>query len=433
MRRPVICRAAVLLLGLLFVSRAAHAQYIQNYFTPGVPGFENELGVTVVTRVRPLYEQPGIRFGDWVIHPSLSETMGYNSNILGVQNGPGSWLIETNPSLLINSDWARNAFGIQLSADNFRYPEQTEQNQTNWQAQIGGAYTIGRGNLEMSYGHLSLNEMPNEIGAPATTSPLPYTVDEVRTDYTFDLGRLKIIPYGEFQRWTFGSATLNGVSTDFGFRDRSVYQGGVTFRYELSGVTDLLLVTQGDTSQFVKQASGQPSLSSSGGLVMTGIDYQYSGLWRYQVLFGVVARTFAASQFKTEVTPIAQANVIWTPTGLTTVTASLVRAIEDPTTEATSGYYYNTAQLRVDHEYLRNVLLNVEGGVQNAQYFGGGTQNIYYAGAGATWLLNRWMRLSAQYTYSRGRSSTTPTTTGAATFTGPYNQNLILVGVNFGL
>jgi hypothetical protein len=416
---------------MLFVPAAGRAQYIPSYFSPGVPGYENDMGVTVVTRVRPLYEEPGIRFGDWVIHPDLDESTGYNSNILGLEGGPSSWVIETHPSLTINSDWARDAFGAAFSADNFQYPEASNQNETNWQAQIGGAYTIGRGNLEMAYSHLALNELPNQIGAPPTSAPLPYTVDDVRTNYTFDLGRLKIVPNFEYQHWSFGSTVFAGAETNFDFRNRSVYEGGVTFRYELSGRTNLLLVTQGNGSQFAAQPDGQPSLSSHGGLAMTGIDYQYSGLWRYQLLFGVAVRGFAAAQFKTQATAIAQANVIWTPTGLTTVTASLLRTIEDPTQEATSGYYYNAVQLRLDHEYLRNVLLDVEGGIQNADYFTGGTQNIYYAGGGATWLLNRWLRLSAHYQYSRGRSSTT--TIGETEFAGPYNQNLFLIGLRAGL
>jgi hypothetical protein len=149
-------------------------------------------------------------------------------------------------------------------------------------------------------------------------------------------------------------------------------------------------------------------------------------------------RSFAASQFKTRASPIAKAAVIWTPTGLTTVTGSVLRTIEDPTQEGSSGFNYTTAQLRVDHEYLRNVLLDGETGVENADYLqGGGTQTAYFAGGGVTWLLNRNLRLSAHYqftTQSSGHGTQTVGIPGVNGLTSSgYDQHLILLGLHFGL
>ncbi len=432
LNRTLAAPCAAVLVCLLLAPTNARAQYVPNYFSPGVPGYGEQMGVTVVTRVRPLYEQPGVRFGDWIIHPNLDESTGYNSNVLGLQGGPSSWVVETNPSLQINSDWSRDSLGAAFSADNLQYPGSPNQDETNWQAAIGGGYTIGRSDLQLAYAHLALHELPTDIGAPPSSTPLPYSVDDVRSDYTFDFGRLKITPNLEYQHWQFGSTTISGVTSDQAFRNRGVYQAGSAFRYELSGTTSLLLVTQAVSSQFVKQQPGLPSLSSNGGLVLTGIDYQYTGPWRYQLLVGAAVRSFTASQFKTQASPIAQATVIWTPTGLTTVTGSVLRTIEDPTVEATSGFNYTTAQLRVDHEYLRNVLLDVEGGVENADYFQGGTQTVYYGGGGATWLLNRWLRLSAHYQFTRGQG-TQSTTTATVLTSSPYSQNLILFGLHVGL
>jgi hypothetical protein len=430
--RGLGARCIAILAGLLLAPVGARAQYIPSYFSPGVPGYGEQMGVTVVTRVRPLYEEPGLRFEDWIIHPDLDESVGYNSNILGLSGGPSSSVVETNPSLTINSDWSRDSLGAAFSANNYQYPGSPKQDETDVQAAIGGGYTIGLSNLNLGYSHLALHELPTDIGAPPSSTPLPYDVDDVRSDYTFDLGRLKITPNLEYQHWQFGSTTIAGVTSDQAFRNRSVYQGGVTFRYELSGNTSLLLVTQGISSQFVTQQAGQPSLSSTGGLVLTGIDYQYSGLWRYQLLVGASVRSFAAAQFGTRVSPIAQATAIWTPTGLTTVTGNVLRTIQDPTAEATSGFNYTTAQLRIDHEYLPNVLLDVEGGVETADYFEGGTQTLYYGGGGATWLLNRWLRLSAHYQFSHGNGSQS-TTSGTTLTSSPYTQNLILFGLHVGL
>lgn len=425
--------------GALFPG-AAQAQYVPNYFPVGVPGYNQELGVNVVTRVRPLYEQPGVHAGSFIIRPNLDESAGYNTNVLGFRGGPGSPVFETNPSVSINSDWGRNALGANFSVDDLRYPDTPSQNQTNWTAAIGGGYTIGRSNLNVAYGHFSLHESATDIGAPPATTPIPYTLDDFRSDYTFDLGRLKITPNVEYSMYRYGSANILGVPSNQSFRDANVVQGGAAFRYELSNQRSLLMVLQGINSDFINQTPNTPSQSSTSGLAMAGLDYQYNGVWRYQLLAGFEVRDFAAAQFKTRIAPIAKAAAIWTPTGLTTVTGSLLRTIDDPTQQGNSGFTFTSAELRVDHEYRRNVLLNAETGVRLAEYFqNGGTQTQYYASAGVSWLINRHMRLTGQYTFTTQSGGGTVTPVGGASGvntlinSSAYNQNLFLVTLHLGL
>lgn len=417
---------------------AARAQYMPSYFPTGVPGYNQELGVNVVTRVRPLYEQPGVHAGSFIIRPNIDESVGYNTNVFGFRGGPGSPVIQSDASVAIDSNWTRNALGASFSVDDQRYPDTPKQNQTNWTAAIGGGYTIGRSNLDVAYGHFSRHENATDIGAPPATNPIPYTLDDFRTDYTFDLGRLKITPNAEFSIYRYGSTTILGVQSNQNFRDANVLQGGTAFRYELSEQRALLLVLQGINSNFVNKAPNTPSLSSNSGLAMGGLDYQYNGVWRYQLLAGVEVRSFAAAQFKTRIAPIAKAAVIWTPTGLTTLTGTVIRTIDDASQQGTSGFTYTAAELRVDHEYRRNVLFNAETGVRLAEFLqNGGTQTQYYASAGVSWLMNRNMRLTGQYTFTTqsGTGNVTPVgATGVNTLVnGSYTQNLFLLTLHLGL
>jgi hypothetical protein len=434
-----LARAAALTAGILG-ARGAHAQYVPNYFPAGVPGYGESLGVTVVSRVKPLYEEAGMRIGSFIIHGDLDESVGYNSNVLGFSGSPGSAVVETAPSISINSDWSRNALGASFSVDDQRYLNTASQNRTDWNAAIGGAYTIGRGDLTLAYSHANEHESPTDIGAPPTGTPIPYTDDDFRTSYTFDLGRVKITPNFEYSLYRFGTADVIGQPANQSFRDSNIAQGGAAFRYELSDQRSLLLVFQGINATYIHPQANQLSLNSTSGLVLAGIDYQYNGVWRYQFLAGVEARHFSASQFGTRVAPIVKAAVIWTPTGLTTVTGTLLRTLDEPIEEGTSGFTYNSAELRLDHELRRNVLLNGELGTKIAQYQqGGGTQTQYYASVGASWLLNRRMRLGLQYTFTRQNSSsgaenTTPLASNfGALINGDYSQNLIMVTLHVGL
>ena len=430
-----------LLLSRLVWPLAARAQYVPTYFPAGVPGYDQELGVTVVTRVRPLFQEQGIRAGSFIIRPDLDESVGYNSNVLGYSGGPGSPVIETAPSLSVNSDWSRNAIGASISADDQRYLNTPAQSFTNWNAALGGSYTLGRGDATVGYSHSVQHESPTDIGAPPTATPIPFTVDDVRTSATIDLGRFRITPNVEFSAYRYGTADVIDQPANQAFRNSDVIRGGAAIRYELSEQRALLLVLQGIDSNYINQQPGAVSMSSTSGLVLGGIDYQYDGLWRYQLLAGLEVRSFAAANFSTRVAPIAKATAIWTPTGLTTVTGTLLRTLDEPVEEGTSGFTYSSAELRVDHEYRRNILLNGELGTRLAEYQqGGGTQIQYYASAGVTWLLNRRMSLNGQYSFTvqnvaSGSSSSVnvPAVLARSGFDGNYNQNVFTVTLHIGL
>jgi hypothetical protein len=182
---------------------------------------------------------------------------------------------------------------------------------------------------------------------------------------------------------------------------------------------------------------GQPSNNSDSALVLAGIDYQSKSVWRYRLLVGVEVREFAASQFPTRTAPIAEGSVIWQPTELTTVTGSLSRLIEDPQSAGSNGYVLTQAQLTVDHELRRDIILEARGGIQFVQYLQGGDQTNLTAGVSADWLINRNMRLSVGYdiTKQTSVSSSSSNTTGStlATTTGQFNQQIAGVTLHFAL
>jgi hypothetical protein len=414
----------------------AYAQYVPNYFPAGVPGFDQELGVTVVQRVRPLYEESGLRAGSFIVHADLDQTVGYNSNVFGYAGAAGSPTIETAPSLSINSDWSRNALGASISMDDYRYLGASSQNVTSWNAALGGAITIGRSDLAVAYSHASLSESPTDIGAPPSATPIPYTIDDFRTDTTIDLGRIQITPNFDYSLYRYGTAAVIGQPSNQSFRDSNVARGGAAVRYQLSDQRSLLVVMQAIDSDFINPQPDTPSLSSTSALVMGGLDYQYDGLWRYQVLAGMEVRNFAASGFATRAAPIAKATVIWTPSGLTTVTGTVLRTLDDPVEEGSSGFTYSSAQLRVDHEYRRNILLNGEIGVRLVNYLqSSGNQTQPYVSVGATWLMNEHMHLTGQYTYTNesASGSTVNAATNTALFSGNYNQSLVTLNLHLAL
>ncbi len=438
------------------VSPGAHAQYVENYFPTGVPGFDRDQGVTVLSRLRPLYQEPGVRLGAYTVNARLDENVGYDSNILGVNGGPSGGFVRTSPSVSAISNWSRNRFGISVSADNYSYFSASQLNYTNYNASVGGAYTIGRHDLNIGYSHFRQHELGTDIGAIATTTPLPYDVDAVRADYTIEAGRFSFVPNVDVRLFQFGNAAVIGQPTNQNFRDRTVVVGGVTTRYSLSDQRGLLLVLQGINSHYIRPQDQQTSNNSKSFLALAGIDYQATGLWRYRLLAGIEVRDFAASQYGTRTAPIAEANVIYTPTGLTTLTGYVRRQIEDVQSEGTAGYTFTTTGIVVDHELQRNVLLQGRGGFQAAEFFQStGTTTSYTLGGGVNWLVNRRLRLSADYDFTQQSGPGSTTVVGSQIVTTPlsssqqlitpvgqtlntlttgnYNRNVLLFGIHLAL
>ncbi len=453
-RRRLSCIGVGLL--ALGVSPGARAQYVENYFPTGVPGFDRDQGVTVLSRLRPLYEEPGVRLGAYTINARLDESVGYDSNILGINNGPSSGFVRSAPSIIANSNWSRDRLGISVSTENYTYFSAPQQNYTNYNISIGGGYTIGRHDLNIGYSHFRQHELGTDIGAVATTTPLPYDVDAVRADYTIEAGRFSFVPNIDVRLFQFGDAAVVGQPTNQSFRDRTVVLGGVTTRYELSDQRSILVVIQGINSHYIRPQAQQASNNSKSALFLAGIDYQATGLWRYRLLAGVEVRAFASSQYGTRTAPIAEANVIYTPTGLTTLTGYVRRQIEDVQSEGTAGYTFTTTGLVVDHELKRNILLQGRGSFQAAEFFQStGTTTSYTLGGGVNWLVNRRVRLSADYDFTQQSGPGNVTVVGTQVLntplgsgqqlgagfgsqlntltTGNYNRNVLLFGLHLAL
>ncbi|MGI4955796.1 MAG: outer membrane beta-barrel protein [Janthinobacterium lividum] len=394
------------MLGACTGSAAASAQNLEQYFPAGVPGYGNNPGVTVLSRSREEYVTSGIRVGGIILRPDAQQEIGYNDNVIGTTQAAGSPLVETRASLHADTDWARNSLSASVDVDNQVYTSLRNENLTNWSASMAGRYDLGRDSASLSYTHFNLNQSPSGINSYGLGTPIPFSVEDVRVSYTAPFGRFSLSPNFEATTYRFGSGIVSGNLVDQGFRNRVTLQGGVTARYELSTGRNLLVVVNDYTNNYTSTPTGQPTRDNTGVEALAGLEYSANGVFRYRILAGFENHVYRNSAYRSRNVPVAQGSVVWTPTGLTTVTATALRRIEESNDDTTGGFTFNTGQVVVDHEYLRNILLQGSGGVQYAQYEqGGGTQTIYTAGAGATWLINRNMRLTARYDFSSSSSS----------------------------
>lgn len=420
--------AGIVAVAPILLPRAAQAQQpdrylLDQYFGQGTPGYGQEMGTTVLSRARPQYDPLGVRVGDFIVRPEVDESVGYNSNFIGQVPPQASFFEETNAVLRFNSDWARNSLGGEVTVTDTRVPSIPNQANTQWTASLGGTYQIGTDILTVAASHLNLYESPTALDVTSFnrpgvlySAPIPFTMNDVRVSYAADFGRITLTPDFDYTNLTFSNAPLYGlngfvipppvngfvlgVPTTQSYRDRNLYEAGLTTRYEFAPLRDALLIVRDTSIQYVSSAQiFGPNRSGNALEALAGLDYASSAVWRYRVLAGYELRQF--SNYGSHAAPIFEATVIWQPTGLTTVTGRGLRTIEDAADENLAGYVYTSGRLEVDHELRRNILLTGYGSIQHADYLqsNGGNETFYGTGAAVTYLLNRHVHVALSYDF----------------------------------
>ena len=381
------------------------------------------IGEQVVPRVADQYASPGVRAGSFVIRPNFQEGIGYNSNVEGFSRGPGSSFASSVGSLDVRSDWSRNSVYMQASVDDRRYLDLPNQSFTNWTAGVGGTVDVGRNQIGLSYSHLNLTQTPDSLNAITVLFPVAFRVDAVRLSYTIPTsGRLTFTPEIDVTRYDFDNYVTGGQLVSEAFRNRVVFQGGLTTSYALAPRENLLFVVRGTHISYLDEVPNLPRRDSNGGAALVGVDFPAIGSnFQFRVLAGYQVREYVKTVYGSLNSPIVEASVTWTPTRLTTVTLQGRRDIEDAADDNIAGYTYSALRLGANHELRYNVIVGGHVELQRADYQStklnlpssttstalsglneaGTSQNIYNAGATVSWLLNRNMKLGVTYDITR--------------------------------
>jgi hypothetical protein len=416
-------------------SVSARAQGITLDFPAGNAGYDQQYGVTVRTRLRSLYDETGIQLGAFNIHSDIDQSFLYNSNVLG-SSGSGSFVSNSAAAVSAQSLWPRDSLAASVGVAHSHYFS-LPLDYTDYNAGLSGGYTIDRDLLAAAYSHQSYHTIGGKIATTSSSTPMLDQVDTARLSYTVRRYEVSISPELIASAYRFGPATVLGVPISQGFLNRNVIAAGATTRLPTAGTTDIVIVVRALDSQFLSRQAGQPSNNSTSALILAGLDYQPDGPWRYQLLVGGEIRSFAAHQYATRTSPIVQGNVIWTPTGLLTLTTTVSRTIDDPQSGGTNGYVLTHAMLRADYELQPNILLNGHVQLQYAEFLqGNANQTSINAGGGLNVLVSQRARLALAYDYTHQSSGNVLTAMGSnlsARTSGSFSQNLISLTLHLGL
>ncbi len=380
------------------ISSRASAQLLERYEPSGIPGYPDWFTDGVQPSADTGYEPLPVKAGALQVDPVLSESAGYDSNVVNSEHPAGSATIETAPAVHAGTNWARNAIDLSLSADDVRYLDSPQDSYTGWAASAGGRLDIDDNHATLAFTHATVFNLPTEIGTFGFLRPVETSIEDGRVSYQWQFGRFEIAPSLDIADYVNSGG---GVPSDQVKRDdRIAYTATLALHYALSDSASLILIGSDTEARFGFTQLGTPSLNFSDASVLAGIDVHPQGVLRYRALIGYEQLEYGASGLGNTSTPAAELDAVWQPTPLTTLTGRLTRSLQDSPGAPDGTYTYTALHARIDHAYLRNLILNAGIDYQSGDFTdNGGHQSVFTASTGVTWQLNRGLALAVNYSF----------------------------------
>lgn len=398
---------------------------------PVPPTLPDEIprGQTVAERLHPDYDPMGERIGSFILYPNLTLGEAFNSNILGTKTNPLSdFITAIQPSMDLKSDWNNNALNFHADDSLQKYAEHPNQDYNDYSLSSDGRLDVLRdtqlfGGIGYSVRHEPVFS-PNNPGVitPAFQTVVPEQYSDLAANAAIQktFNRLSIRLDANYDKFNFADVTsVTGVPVEMHLENYD--QELLTFKtsYEIAPLRQIYLLGTYDwrNYEFPVDLTGV-NRSSQGYTAAAGVSYDLTGVTFLDLYAGYLQQNYIAP-LPSASGPTGGAKLTWNVTRLTTVTATANRGVAETILPGASSYLATTAQLRVDHELLRNLILDGYVGYEGDQFQGVARTDKYYsAGLSAKYLINRHFWVSLGYTYLT-RDSTDSTV--------DFNQSIVLL------
>lgn len=370
-------------------------------------------GVTVTNRPRPEYDHPGLRYGPLIVRPILNLDGMYDTNILASGRLPLSdYVFFANAGLSARTDWSTHELRVAGTITDRKYAEYTSQNTTSWRLDASGRYDISR--FQAIDGGIGGGRfyVPRS-GVESINSATPVAGDQqiATLGYAVRENRVGLRLQGAYQSLRYMPTTIGSplgvqVPLNMAFNNVDNYYGAVGLAYDLAPLRSAVLITRVNHRQYVEQAAnaGQPGgpldRTSSGYEVLGGLNYDFDGIFGIRLLAGWLQQFYDDPRIPDLSKPTIDAALLWNPTTLTSLRFFANRIVTESLSIGGSSIVVTRMGGIVDHEIARNVLLNGTLAYRIADYEDQrATRYLLLGSVGATWLLNRNLRLGATYIY----------------------------------
>jgi len=362
----------------------------------------------------------GFHTGTFLTKAAVELWGGYNSNPGRMNQPKGSAFYTVSPELLIASDWERHSLIADLRGSFTGYgttfppsldcncnppvpvasPVPTNIDTPSFNGKISGRIDATRDtriNTELRMRVFTDNPGSPNIQAGLAKYPLATSVGGT-AGIEHDFNRLQVSVAGLADRTTYQQSKLTDGST-FTNDDRNFNQFGGLARvsYDLMPGVKPFGEVQADTRLHDVKADRSGYLrDSNGGYVKVGTTFEFSRLLTGEAAIGYSLRTYQDPRLTDMKGLLTSASLIWTASGLTTVTLAATSSIDETTLPGVSGVISRDYSLQVDHAFRRWLIGTAKIGTGTSDYDGTRFDRRYFVEGDLVYKLSRTFQLKAQ-------------------------------------
>ncbi|MGD9511484.1 MAG: outer membrane beta-barrel protein [Geminicoccaceae bacterium] len=389
--------------------------------------------ITIAQRPRPDYDPLGIRAGSFLIFPSISLSGTYDSNVFATEDDEDSDVgAILAPRVDVNSNWSRHALNFSAGAVGALWNDYSENDYLDAFAATNGRLDITRndiasGTLRFDRLHEDRDDPDDSgttsIGTSDRGNLTRYYRGLLDTQYRHNFNRIFTVVGGGVQRLLYDDIGDRENSR----RDRWEYGGRARLGYQVSPRIGTFVQGNYSWREYDEDQNIDGELQkrdNHGWRAALGTTVDITSIVFGEASFGYSKRYYDADGLNNSGGFGANGNITWNVTPLTSLIFSASSEVLESTVtfegDTAEGNLQNQVGVEVQHELLRNVLLNGTLGYTRDDFQGTSrNDNIYAAGFGASYLLNRNLSLNANYTFTKRDSDDD---------TAEFDRNIVLVG-----
>lgn len=361
---------------------------------------------TVENRARPELDALGLPLGGFRLFPELDAGLQRNNNIFATDRAQFSDNVYVvAPAFEIRSGWSRHAVSFGADAEIIRYERFSNEDHENFSV-------FGEARIDTARGRFFLLEAfrqhkHEERGSPDDTrgfTPTPFDHDKAVLSFATPgaAGLFQSRLLLQFEKLDYDDVVGSSGSINNDDRDRSSSSGTVRIGYGFHPAYSVFLqgAAQKTDYEFAVDDRGFER-SSTGFEVIVGTSLDFSGKTFGDIFAGYLSKTYDDVRFDKIDGPSFGADLTWNVSGLTTVTVSGRREIEPTTVADTAGRDIVRLAFGVDHELLRNLVLELRGSSATEDFNGIDREDrVQAASFSARYLINRWMEMELGVHYT---------------------------------
>jgi hypothetical protein len=371
--------------------------------------FGRSRNVAVQARPRPDYEAAGIRAGAFMAYPKVDLTAEYNDNIYARATEVSDYIFRIAPELVLDSNWNQHFLTMYVRGAADRYADNEDENTEEYSLGASGRLDVTRElNVAAGADYINTFEPRSAPNAPDNAvSPVEYDLTQAYISATRTAGRIRLSARldGKGYDYSDGRNGAGGV-IDQDYRDRDVVTATGRIEYAVSPDTAVFFQSIGNERDYDLDSPVQRERDSKGYELLAGANFEVSNLVRGEIAAGYIEQNYERGVYEDVDGFSAKAQLEWFVSEITTVNASAGRSVEDAANPGAGGMLLTSASIGVDHELLRNVVLNGRLTYADMDYRGiDRTDESVGASIGATYLLNRNVGINATLSTAKTESA----------------------------